>query len=201
MKPLKLPRDLRMFVIKTVLKRVVPCMLLIVTFAIALIFWGDVILPVDKDIVKVIVYTMVMLVPFAVTGVPYKMIDSTWKGEVIESRIVEETSFTKEAVPRMYGSVNVILNVKMPNGKTKEIKLQGSTFAKHVNLQFAASGNANQTEDFYSVGNHVFHLYGSNQYVVLPKAADKAVQCPICGIKNDKTNEKCDSCGHSLVID
>ena len=200
MKLIKLPRDLRMFVIKAVLKRIVPCLLLIVTFSIALIFWGDVILPIDKDIVKVIVYTMVMLVPFAVTGVPHKMIDSTWVGEVLETKIVEENSFTNEIRPRMYGSVNVILNVKMPNGKTKEVKLQGSTFAKHVNLQFAATGNANQKEDFYSVGNTVFHLYGSSQYIVLPKAADKTVQCPICGIKNDKTKEKCESCGHSLVI-
>ena len=201
MKPLKLPRDLRIFVTKAVLKRVVPCLLLLVTFSVALIFWGDVILPIEKEIVKVIVYTMVMLVPFVVTGVPHKMIDSTWVGEVLETKIVEENSFTNEVRPRMYGSVNVILNVKMPNGKTKEIKLQGSTFAKHVNLLFAASGNANQTEDFYSVGNTVFHLYSSSQYIVLPKAADKTVQCPICGIKNDKTHEKCDSCGHSLIID
>ncbi len=201
MKPLKLPRDLRIFVTKAVLKRVVPCLLLLVTFSVALIFWGDVILPIEKEIVKVIVYTMVMLVPFVVTGVPYKMIDSTWVGEVVETKIVEENSFTNEVRPRMYGSVNVILNVKMPNGKTREIKLQGSTFAKHVNLLFAASGNANQTEDFYSVGNTVFHLYGSSQYIVLPKPADKTVQCPICGIKNDKNHEKCDSCGHSLIID
>ena len=164
MKPIKLPRDLKAFAIKAALKRVVPCVLLLATFSIVLIFWGDVILPIDKEIVKVIVYTMVMLVPFAVTGVPHKMIDSTWVGEVVETKIVEENSFTNEARPRMYGSVNVILKVKMQNDKIKEIKLQGSTFAKHRNLRFAASGNANQKEDFYSVGNTVFHLYGSNQY-------------------------------------
>ena len=201
MKKATLPHDLRVFVTKAVLKRIIPCVLLLITFSVALIFWGDIILPVDKAIVKVIVYTIVMLVPFAVTGVPHKMLDSTWKGEVVESRIVEETSFTNEAIPRMYGSVNVILKVKVKNDKIKEIKLRGSTFAKHRNLQFQASGNANQTEDFYSVGNRVFHLYGSGQYVVLPKSADKAVQCPICGIKNNKTTPKCESCGHSLVID
>ena len=195
-----LPKDLKNFAIKSALKRVVPCVLLLAAFSIALIFWGDVILPIDKEIVKVIVYTMIMLVPFAVTSVPHKMIDSTWVGEVVETKIVEENSFTNEVRPRMYGSVNVILNVKMPNGKTKEVKLQGSTFAKHNNLRFAATGNANQKEDFYSAGNTVFHLYGSNQSIVLPKPADKTVQCPICGIKNDKTNEKCESCGHSLVI-
>ena len=201
MKKAKLPQDLRGFVIKAVLKRIIPCVLLLITFSVALIFWGDIILPVDKAIVKVIVYTIVMLVPFAVTGVPHKMIDSTWKGEVVESRIVEETSFTNEAIPRMYGSVNVILKVKTKDDQVKEIKLKGSTFAKHLNLQFRANGNANQTEDFYSVGNRIFHLYGSNQYVVLPKPVDKTVQCPICGIKNNKTTPKCESCGHSLVID
>ena len=201
MKETKLPRDLKIFAIKAVLKRMIPCVLVLITFSIALIFWGDVILPIDKEIVKIIVYTIVMLVPFAVTGVPHKMIDSTWKGEVVESRVVEETSFTNEAIPRMYGSVNVILKVKTPGDKIKEIKLKGSTFAKHRNLQFQASGNANQTEDFYSVGNRVFHLYGSSQYVVLPKPADKTVQCPICGIKNEKTNDKCESCVHSLVVD
>ena len=75
MKKTKLPKDLTLFSIKTALKRVVPCVLMLIAFAVALIFWGDVILPIQKEPVKTILYVIVMLVPFAVTGVPYKMLD------------------------------------------------------------------------------------------------------------------------------
>ena len=192
MKPLKLPQDLRTFVIKAVLKRVVPCLLLIAIFSIVLIFWGDVILPINKESVKVIVYTMVMLVPFAVTGVPFKLIDQTYIGTVQKVEIattIDSDHHSKPTRATMYMKNTVFLHVEQENGLVIRKKAcEGST-------------KMAQNLETYKVGDRVFHLYGSEQTVVLPKSSDKMVQCPVCGTNNDKTETKCENCRHSLVVD
>ena len=192
MKTIQLPKDLKAFAMKTALKRLIPCILMLTVFAVALIFWGDIILPIDKESVKVIVYTMVMLVPFAVTGVPFKLFDKTYSGIVEKVEIattVDNLYHERPARAYLYLKNTVFLHVKQENGTVVRRK------ASETNARMS------QNIESYKVGDSVFHLYGSEQTVVLPKPSDKMVQCPVCGTNNDKTHEKCDSCGHSLVID
>ena len=185
-----LPKDLKTYAIKTALKSIIPCALLVICFAVALIFWGDVILPIDKDIIKVIVYTMVMLVPFAVTGVPLKLLDKTYSGTVQKVEIKTTTDNVYHGQPtreNLYTKNTVFLYVLQENGVTiRKEAYEGNT-------------KLSQKLDAYKAGDRVFHLYGSKQTVVLPGASDKYVQCPICGTINDKTYTDCEVYGHTLV--
>ena len=190
MKTLQLPKDLKAFAIKNALKRIIPCALLLICFAIALIFWGDVILPVDKDIVKVIVYTMVMLVPFALTGVPFKLIDKTYSGIVEKVEIattVDNLYHERPTRESLYLKNTVFLHVKQGNGTVVRRK------ASEKNARMS------QNAEPYKVGDRVFHLYGSTQTIVFPKASDTFVKCVVCGDVNDKNECHCQNCGYTLV--
>ena len=119
MKKTKLPKDLILFSIKTALKRIVPCVLMLIAFAVALTFWGDVILPIEKEPVKSILYVVVMLVPFAVTGVPYKMLDRTYRGTVqkVEIRTTVDNAYhSKPTRESLYYKNTVFLHVMQENG-------------------------------------------------------------------------------------
>lgn len=190
MKTIQLPKDLKAFAIKTALKRIIPCALLLIGFAVVLVFWGDMILPIDKDVVKVIVYTMVMLVPFALTGVPFKIIDKTYSGIVQKVEIsttVDNLYHERPTRESLYLKNTVFLHVKQENGTVVRRK------ASEKNARISQDAEA------YKVGDSVFHLYGSMQTIVLPRASDEFVQCPVCGMKNDKNENVCESCGHSLI--
>ena len=190
MKNLQIPKDLKAYAVKTALKRLVPCVLLLIGFVVALILWGDIILPIDKDIVKVIVYTIVMLVPFALTGVPHKMIDQTYSGIVEKVEVtttVDNLYHDRPTRESLYLKNTVFLHVKQENGAVVRRK------ASEKNARISQNAEA------YKAGDAVFHLYGSPQTIVLPKETDQFVQCAICGDANDKTECRCKACGHTLV--
>ena len=191
MKTIQLPKDLKAFAIKTALKRIIPCALLLIGFAVVLVFWGDMILPIDKDVVKVIVYTMVMLVPFALTGVPFKIIDKTYSGivEKVEiSTTVDNLYHERPTRENLYLKNTVFLHVKQENGTVVRRK------ASEKNARISQDAEA------YKVGDRVFHLYGSTQTIVLPKASDNFVKCVVCGEISDKHEKQCKYCSRSLVV-
>ena len=191
MKKTKLPKDLTLFSIKTALKRVAPCVLMLILFSVALTFWGDVILPIQKEPVKTILYVMVMLVPFAVTGVPYKMLDRTYSGTVQKVEItttVDNAYHSKPTRESLYYKNTVYLHVMQEDGVVIRQKVSEK------------DARAAQNLEAYKVGDKVFHLYGSTQTIVLPEEKDSLVQCAICGEANYKNECHCKLCNHTLVL-
>ncbi|MBQ9746358.1 MAG: hypothetical protein IJW21_06005 [Clostridia bacterium] len=55
--------------------------------------------------------------------------------------------------------------------------------------------------DAYKKGDEVFHLYGTNTVVILPKENDTHVKCPVCGVVNEKGRGTCRECGRSVLSD
>ena len=191
MKKTNLPKDLTLFSIKTALKRVVPCVLMLILFSVALTFWGDVILPIKKEPVKTILYVIVMLVPFAVTGVPYKMLDRTYTGTVQKVEItttVDNAYHSKPTRESLYYKNTVYFHVMQENGVVIRQKVSEK------------DARAAQNLEAYKVGDKVFHLYGSTQTIVLPEEKDELVQCAICGEANYKNECHCKLCGHTLIL-
>ena len=191
MKKTKLPKDLTLFSIKTALKRVVPCVLMLIAFAVALIFWGDVILPIQKEPVKTILYVVVMLIPFAATGVPYKILDRTYSGTVQKVEITTTLDNLYHGRPSresLYYKNTVYLHVMQEDGVVIRQKVSEK------------DARAAQNLEAYKVGDKVFHLYGSPQTIVLPEEKDALVQCAICGEANYKNECHCKLCNHTLVL-
>lgn len=53
--------------------------------------------------------------------------------------------------------------------------------------------------DKFRTGAEVFHLYGTNTAVILPTENDSTVACAVCGASNQKEDETCRACGHTLI--
>ena len=185
---LRLPRDLRGHVRRAVVKKLAPCVLLLIVFGLVIFFLGDRIFALVPPAVRIGTYIVVMLIPFAVTRVPFCLFDRTFVGKVKKVHVQNEYV----AVKGLSGSnlhisrtlvTFVYLTLELSNGKEKTIKAaQGGGFVEE-----------------YKPGDTVFHLYGTNHTVVLPETAGDHVECPVCGDDNRAELGECHSCGHTLI--
>lgn len=185
-----LPKDLQQYCRKRILKRVIPCIILISVFATILILWGNVIFNTDNKAFQTLCYIVVMLIPFVITGVPHKLIDSTYYGTVKKVDIVTTTdndSSVKPTRENLYLKNTIYLSIEKPDGKL----IYKKAYSGKVRLQ--------QNINTYNEGDLVFHLYGTNTVVVLPDSNDSAVHCAVCGSSNNTEDDKCRDCNHSLI--
>ena len=185
-----LPKDLQTYCRKRILKRVVPCIILVSLFATILIIWGDVIFNTDNKSFQNSCYIITMLLPFVITGVPYKLLDSTYYGTIRKINIVatiDNDSSVKPTREHLYWRNTVYLSVERPDGKL--------LYRKAHSVKAEEMQNVNT----YKEGDSVFHLYGTNIVVVLPDSNNGTIQCSVCGSSNNIENDKCRDCGHSLV--
>ena len=185
-----LPKDLKTYCRKSFLKRVIPCIILASVFATVLILWGNIIFSTDNKSFQALCYILVMLVPFAVTGVPHKLIDSTYYGTVKKVDVItteDSNSSVKPTREQMYLKNTVYLSIERPDGKLiyKKVYSGKAQLQLHINT--------------YNEGDLVFHLYGSDSVIILPKPNDSTVHCAVCGYSNSIENDKCRNCNHSLI--
>lgn len=187
---MKLPKDLSAYRRKNFLIRLIPCMLMIGVFASILALWGDILINTAVWEFKISCYVLIMIIPFAITGVPYKLIDTTYYGKIkkvdIDTTTDNDCSF-KPTREHLYLKNTIYLTIEKPNGKL----IYKKAYSGKARLQ--------QHLNTYQVGDLVFHLYGTKQVVVLPDKIATTVQCPICGSSNAIESDNCRNCKHSLV--
>lgn len=185
-----LQKDLQKYCRKRILKRVIPCIILISVFATILVLWGNIIFSTDNKAFQISCYIVIMLIPFVITGVPHKLIDSTYYGTVKKVDIVTTTdndSSVKPTREHLCLKNTIYLSIERSDGKL----IYKKAYSGKARLQ--------QNINTYNEGDLVFHLYGTNTVVVLPDANDISVHCSVCGSSNNIENDKCRDCGHSLV--
>ena len=185
----ELTNDLKSHIRRAVLKRLIPCAVLLAACGVLLFFLGERIFNMENEQMRILCYIIVMLIPLAVTGVPKKLIDRTYCGEVIDARVkrtVDNESYVKPTLEHMYYKNTVYLDVKLDNGREITVK--------------AFEGRDDDLNPyFYHKGDRVFHLYGSKHTVILPREGANAVRCAVCGTKNLISEGKCVDCGHTLI--
>ena len=185
-----LPKDLRIYCRKRILRRLIPCIILISVFVAILALWGSIIFNTNIKEFQISCYIVVMLIPFLITGVPHKLIDSTYYGTVKKVDIVttmDNSSSVKPTREQLYLKNTIYLGIERPDGKL----IYKKAYSGKARLQ--------QNINTYNAGDLVFHLYGTNNVVVLPDSNDNTIHCAVCGSSNNIENDKCRDCGHSLV--
>jgi hypothetical protein len=184
---LRLPRDLRGHVRRAVIKKITPCVLLLIAFGAVMYLFGERIFELVPPAVRIGAYVLAMLLPFVITRVPFCLFDRTFVGKVKHVHVQNEYV----AVKGLAGSnlhisrtlaTFVYLSLDLPDGKEKRIKTVQSGFIEE-----------------FKPGDTVFHLYGTNHTIVLPEMAGDHVECPVCGDDNRATLTECHSCGHTLI--
>ena len=187
---MKLPKDLMSYCRKRILIRVVPCLILFILFATILALWGDILINTDVLEFKISCYVLIMIIPFAITGVPHKLIDTTYYGKVRKVDIIttpDNDSSFKPTREHIYLKNTIYLSIEQPNGKI----VYKNVYSGKARLQ--------QNLNTYHEGDFVFHLYGTKQVIVMPQATNTDVQCSICGTSNPLESDNCRNCKHSLI--
>ncbi len=192
MKRIKLPPDLRRYSRICALKRIIPCLVLTILVLYFIVAHGDTfIAAVFGNVItddantgfKVAAYMALLVLPFVLTGVPHRLMDETYYGEVL-SVMVKTTVTNKILVRRLY-DINVVkLTVATQKGIREKVVYRGPV-------------NSNYDLDRFKKGDFVFHLYGSKRTIRLENNASPI--CPVCTLTDNSGDGTCKYCGHSLV--
>ena len=186
-----LPKDLIAHRRRQIFKRVVLCTILLTLLATALVLWGDAIFNTKYPSFDATCYLAILLLPFAITGVPFKLIDRTYSGVIkqveIETTAAVDNTSVRPTYNKLYTKNTIYLTVELTNGKVIRKKAYSGKAALQEHL------------DTYHEGDAVFHLYGTKTTVVLPTKSDTTICCAVCGASNDVAYTTCHQCQHTLV--
>jgi len=186
---IELPNDLRKYVLRWILKRVISCAVLLLCFGVIMLLYADVLFGEVQNAFKVVIYIVLMVLTFIITGVPHKLIDQTYYGKVVEVRQVlslDNESSTKPSSGRTFTRNTIYLTIVTPDGK----KITKNAYSGRVKQSHSEA---------YQKGDKVFHLAYTPRTIVLPTSSDTRVACCVCGRNNDIANDTCDGCGYTLV--
>lgn len=189
---LLLKKEYNKYILSTIWKKSRMCLICLAILSTVIIFWGEYIFPTKYVEIRGISYIIVLLLPCILTKFPLNLIDSTYCG-TIEKVIVKTGKDNEYINPVLWNglstySVNTTyLILKSPSGQI---------FKQKVGIEKGTSG---QYVDKYHEGDVVFHLYGTNQVIVLPKESDENTQCAVCGTVNPVENDQCRNCNHTLI--
>ena len=191
MEKIKIPADIRDYKLKKQMRHLIPCAILLLAVAVFIALWGDMLFGGFGAGNQATVYVALLIIPFAVTGVPLCFFGRTWIGTV--GRVDRElsTDFANKAVGTysgMYTKESVVLWIRLDSGKV-------ITRTVHE-----ANANRQQKFDTYKAGDRVIHLAGTKYLQILPTPASQEIICVICGTENPVDNKKCDLCGHTLRL-
>lgn len=186
----KLPNDLRKLVYKKILKRIIPCAILLFALALLIMFFGDKIFPSDSDIyrVKGLIILAAVVIIFGATGIPFKISDPTFFGYVEK---VDVTTVMDSNVPGRLSKDGF----HEDNVVTLRIRtLDGKIISKTI---YREKVKKSEFLDLYKAGDKVFYLFGSGNIVNLSNTNN--IRCSVCYKENNLEDCFCSTCGHTLI--
>lgn len=194
-----------LFVRNSIAKRLLKFALILIFCVVMLWYYREDIFPFWSTVRQGILFAVLVVLPFAVTGVPFCFIDKNWRGEIIDinyftagsiwagasagkssvklgsKSIVYRTSDSKKL--GFSARYTLAVTVKMDDGSIKKEKV--STFGGIISS--------------YKIGDTVIHFKGIRELLIISKNDDGMLNCVVCGCNNPKTRDNCFGCGHTLL--
>ena len=201
MKDIKLPKDISRYVRKKIIKRFLWLIVLSAAFAALNIYlWNEI--ENISIVTRVLLLVVSIILPFIISGVPVKMLDRSWRGEVISTEIKEETGVYMHggqyATP--YTKHVIILNVKKDNGKICKVRVAEYGSKNRLRGEEVPNeGNIQHHMKDYLEGDLVYHFYGIPHNFVVSREIHRPTNCVMCGCRHPKTDDKCFNCGYKLI--
>lgn len=190
-----LPEDIRAFARKNALKKLL-IFGAVLTFCIVMLwYYREDIFPFWLSWRRGILFTALVVVPFASTGVPFCFIDSNWQGVVVDVGYYTESHIgaggsvryapgkqatAKRGINTRY---TVAVTAKRSDGSLKKVKV--NTFGGTISE--------------YKIGDTVIHFKGIKNLLIISKQDDGFLNCVACGCNNPKTRDLCFGCRHTLL--
>ena len=203
-----LPDDIRGFVRRNILKRILLCVL-VVAFDIAAYFVCNEYLTENLGFLNMVAFFVFAgFCGISATGISKYIFDRSWCGEIIKIEVETLYNATSTGKGCVRYEENVIwLYIKKPNGKIiihdamrlgiamdTPFRRMRAHVDKYVNI-----GKIEYEIKNYSVGDRVYHFYGLKHLFVHHIEDMSRVPCVICGMKNPAASHVCGECGHSLI--
>lgn len=183
---IEIPEDIRTYVRKQRVKRLLLCVVLFVILGVIGYFYINKLYPLNRNLSYIFFSLMILLI----TGVPHKLIDSTWHGTIVSSKNVTST----EHVPGMpftynyfWSAVHKKLAVADENGNV--------TIRRSEKIREKYSQDIT---DELVPGNYVVHVGGTKYTLVFTKNPEH-FRCAVCGMENPSKNTHCVDCGHTMI--
>lgn len=207
----QLPKSLLKKRKMNIIIRVTSCCIIFALFLFAIIMWGERIFPMPqyspKSFVAVQIgcYVLFMTLPFLITGVPMKLIDSSWSGTVSNVDVEDSigTFYRAPGRPSTYDRQDLILTIKKDNGKviTRSALSVGERYKLNVSDRppIPTVGKITDHLNDYKIGDRVHKYYGFKYLYVVPSEEEDKKRCIVCGLNNDKHRDKCLNCYCDLL--
>lgn len=130
---------------------------------------------------------VVIIIPFIICGVPMKLIERDWYGEIIgfETKNNEKQTFDKRDNIDGY---ELHALVREPNG------------ILHTCRIYDDGHNHYDQEKVYRVGEKVVHVYGMKYLMPVRENSEQSTACVYCGFKAPVGTKVCGECGCSMDI-
>ncbi len=196
-KKLTIPKDLRTYAEKMFFRKLIPFVILEALFILILVFFGDLIFGIiDSRAAMTVCYIITLIVPFLISGFPFKLMDRTIYGVVEDIEVVQAMTAYKDSAEGMMTCDNLVIHIKNYDGKT--IKRTVKKSSADGDNKDRGLHEDKHLSDRYAVGDKVFHLYGTKKYV---RMGQNSIDCTVCDCNNDISSDTCRRCGHTLISD
>ncbi len=189
MKNKSIPSDYTPYIRKQILRRVIPLLISEAVLGIILFLFGERMFAEGSETFQMTARIAVTVIPFICTGVPVKLIDKTFYGEVLDVKIKNTIGSTEMfAIHReVFKKITTTVIVRTSDGNIVE------------KVVYDYKPEEASEFDKYEAGDKVFHLYLSKYVVkVLPESKNRS-RCPVCGAINSQNGGECDTCGSTLM--
>lgn len=199
-----LPSDIRKYAKKRLLRMALKFIVFEVLFTLAVILFAVFILSKADGIIRWTICISLIIISVCLFEVPEILHERAWSGEITKVDIRSRSVAYSWGGRLRRRDENVIyLTVKTDKGKT--IEKEVAIFSEPSKAQMYASnrgysvGNVEHHIEDYHVGDHVYHFFGIERVLVVPKKPTGFCNCIVCGQRNSVNDDVCWDCGHTLL--
>lgn len=196
-----LPAELKKIRTKKILKTILSFLILFSIVISVLYFWGETLFPFKESqkVYKNIVYPLIIIWPFYVTGFPLRLFDSSFSGTIIYSTVKQKVGAHGRGVKtHLYTKNNIVVTILTDKGRKKTITAFSLALKERAGDYMNNMGKIENHVDKFSVGYRVHKYYGFKPLYVEPTVKHPFRHCIACGTINDAKREDCIECGTTL---
>ncbi len=193
MKKVIVPEDIRQFVRHKILVRLLYLAICFVPALIAIYFYYKNTIN-HNSVNYIITVSILLILPFIISGFPYKLIDSaTYSGKILKVDIYTQT-FNAD------GKASIMRRSSIRHKNITEVLIEEDT--RHLNKEVAKNIHIKNHgySELYKAGDRIVHVYGTDYIKIISNHPDTPTVCVVCGAKNKVKTGNCCNCSHSLDI-
>ena len=208
MSKMLLPGDIRRYIRKKIFFRIFGFVVLEALAISFLVLQRERIIDIAGRADLLIATVVLLVVPFLIAGIPYKLIGNTWRGTVVDVKVKTTIDFpgrflgAKGVGGGMYHKNTIHLKVEKDNGRIVDVKaleLGVQNGVTKMAFDGVIFGRLDDHIDNFKKGDIVYHFYGLKRPLVIHKSQDKFMYCVVCGCRNFTKDDSCSCCGYSLL--